>query len=102
MLSPAAHLTAFDVSCLWLGLDDVRIHAVSGEAALKAVLIAHGVVLETIWGIEHDPADFGANELVATWSAVFKGQEWANGDWNPETITVYSVAKEAADCCAPC
>ena len=99
MINPAPHLLPFDVTCLWLGLDDERIHAVSGEAALRAVLTAHGVDLSTLWGINYDPAE---GDLLATWSTTFQGQTWENGDFNCETITVYQAQQEPADCAIPC
>ena len=72
---------------------------------VRAVLTAHGVDLSTLWGVNHEPADYaaaGGEGLCETWSATFTGQTWDNGDWNPATITVYTVEQEPADCAIPC
>ena len=89
-------LKMFTVNCMWLGLDGETVRAVSGEAARLSVLIRHGIV--DAWCEEHYPAD--DDDDVDMWSVCFGGQNWSNGDFNTETLSVYEAEPE--DVAAPC
>jgi hypothetical protein len=94
--TPGAQSKPFVVTCLWLDMDGVLMFGASGADVLARVAELHN--LEGLYGESFSPAE-GA-DYVDSWSVHFKGQEWSNGDWNPESLSVYEAEEE--DIALPC
>jgi hypothetical protein len=83
----------YEVECGWLGATGERYAAVSSEEALRMFARAHvlgvrGFEVVDTWEEDAEDAESGCGQ--------FRGQEWADGDYMMEMVTVAAVKAERA------